>query len=258
MHGPIQVTFLGTGTSQGVPVISCDCPVCTSTSERDKRSRTSILVATSKLNIAVDAGPDFRMQMLRNNVKSLDALLLTHDHNDHIIGLDEIRPFNFRSGKPMPIYASDLVIHSVKKRFSYIFDDNPYPGAPCIDFFRIAKERPFSIKSFEIIPIEAMHGNQPVLGFRFGDFTYLTDVRTINEVEKEKARNSKVLVLNALHRKPHHSHLNLSGAIQLVEELAPEKAYFTHISHNMGLHEEVSKELPHNVFLAYDGLELSI
>lgn len=254
----LKVTFLGTGTSQGVPVIGCDCRICQSVDTRDKRLRTSVLLHYKGKNVAIDAGPDFRQQMLRHQVNSLQAILLTHDHNDHLIGLDEIRPFNFKHRKAMSIYATQAVQQSVKERFSYVFDDNPYPGAPAIELRSISRKAPFQVEDIQVVPIEAMHGNMPVLGFRVGGFTYLTDIKTISDSESEKALNSKVLVLNALHRKVHHSHLNLDEALKMVERLQPELTYLTHISHRMGKHTDVSEELPQNVFLAYDGLEIFI
>ncbi len=253
-----NITILGTGTSQGIPVIGCDCKICTSTDDKDKRLRVSVLVSINEKNMVVDAGPDFRQQMLRTNMKELHAILLTHAHNDHIIGLDDVRPFNFRQKGDIPIYASEFVISQVRERFSYIFSKNPYPGSPQLDLQQIPKDRHLAIEGVTIQPIEAMHGSLPVYGFRFGDFTYLTDIKTISEKERLKAKYSKVLVLNALHHKEHHSHLNLKQALELIEELSPEQAYLTHLSHNMGLHAEVSKYLPPNVGLAYDGQQIVI
>jgi phosphoribosyl 1,2-cyclic phosphate phosphodiesterase len=249
---------LGTGTSQGVPVIGCRCEVCLSGDKRDKRLRTSVMISTGGKNLVVDCGPDFRQQMLQNNVNSIDAILLTHEHNDHIIGLDDVRPFNFMSWKDMAVYASEQVGQALKKRFSYIFSETPYPGAPMIRIHPISKSSPFYVNGIRIIPVEAMHGPLPVLGFRIGDFTYLTDVRSISEEELAKVEGSKVLVLNALHRKPHHSHLNLEQALELIARLHPQSAYLTHMSHTMGRHETVSKELPANVFLAFDELTIVV
>lgn len=206
----------------------------------------------------IDAGPDFRQQMLRANVKHLDAILLTHAHNDHIIGLDDVRPFNFRQKQDMPIYALPDVNDQVRSRFGYIFMKNPYPGSPMLKLHDIVDFEKLDLFNVSIQPINVMHGNLPVLGFRIGDFTYLTDVKTISEEGKQKVRGSKTLVLNALHHKEHHSHLNLKQALQLIEELEPEHAYLTHLSHNMGLHQEIDERLPSNVSLAHDGLKFVI
>lgn len=250
----IKITFLGTGTSQGIPIIGCSCEVCTSTNQQDKRLRTSILIEKNGKKIVIDCGPDFRQQMLRAKVSWIDAILITHEHNDHIIGLDDVRPFNFMKGRDMPIYLSQQVAEVLKQRFAYIFAKNPYPGAPMIQLNLISKSAPFQIAGIDIIPIEVMHGKLPVLGFRIDDFTYLTDVLSISEKELEKVRGTQTLVLSALHRKPHHSHLSLFEALELIQEIKPQKAYLTHLSHKMGKHEVVSKELPSNVEIAYDGL----
>ena len=220
--------------------------------------RTSIFIETSDTKILIDCGPDLRQQMLRAGVKSLDAVVLTHEHNDHIIGLDDIRPFNFMQKKEMSVYASDQVAHELMRRFSYIFADNRYPGAPMVQLKKIDKSTPFEINSVPILPIEAQHGTIPVLGFRINNFTYLTDVKTITSTELEKVKGTEYLILNALHQKPHFSHLNLQEALDLINILQPKQAYLTHISHRMGLHEEVSKLLPQNVSLAYDELQLEI
>ena len=255
---PLKITFLGTGTSQGVPVIGCGCAVCSSKDPKDQRLRTSVLITKGEVNIAVDAGPDFRQQMLRAGVQDLQAILLTHEHNDHVIGLDDVRAFNFRQWKKMPVYATLPVQAELKKRFSYIFDKNPYPGAPMVELRTLSKDEIFEVGNITFIPIEVMHGTLPVLGFRIGDFTYLTDVKTIEPTELEKVKGSRILVLNALHHTEHHSHLNLKEALELIQQLQPEQAYLIHVSHKMGLHESVSKSLPPNVQLAYDGLEIFI
>ncbi len=254
----MKVTFLGTGTSQGVPVIGCDCDVCTSDDIRDHRLRTSILISKSDTNIVVDCGPDFRQQMIRANVSSVEAVLMTHEHNDHIIGMDDVRPFNFRSRKNMPVYATRKVQSELKKRFSYIFDEDPYPGAPRLELHTIDKSNPFYINNIGIQPIEVMHGGLPVLGFRFDNFTYITDAKTISEVELAKVEGTEVLVLNALHKRVHHSHLNLEEALEWVDRIAPQKAYFLHISHMMGKYTDISAQLPDHVELAYDGLVLDV
>lgn len=247
-------TFLGTGTSQGVPIIGCDCEVCTSSDPRDNRLRTSLLVTHEGRNVVIDVGPDFRQQMLRAKVKRLDAVVLTHEHNDHIIGLDDVRPFNFLQNEHMPLLGTKPVLQEVRQRFSYIFEKNPYPGAPMIAPKPISKADDFTVAGIPFQPIEVMHGNLPVLGFRINDFAYLTDMKTIDEVEKQKLAGVKTLVLNALHHAWHHSHLNLEEALAFIEEIKPEQAWLTHISHRMGLHEAVSKQLPKGVGLAWDGL----
>lgn len=241
-----------------MPVIGCECKVCTSADPRDQRLRVAILISQEGVNIAVDTGPDFRQQMLRAGVKNLDAVLLTHEHNDHIIGLDDVRPFNFMQWKKMPVFATPEVQAQVRKRFAYVFEKNPYPGAPMLELRTISKAADFQVGGINITPVEVLHGNLPVMGFRVGDFTYLTDVKTIAEDQKQKARHSKVLVLNALHHNVHHSHLNLQEALAMIEDLAPQQAYLTHMSHRMGLHGEVSRMLPENVALAYDGLEILV
>jgi phosphoribosyl 1,2-cyclic phosphate phosphodiesterase len=254
----MKVTILGTGTSQGVPVIGCDCDVCASGDPRDKRLRTAAHLQSGGLSVAIDAGPDFRQQMLRANVPDLNAVLLTHEHNDHIIGLDDVRAYNFRQWKKMPVYGSPRTLAEVRKRFAYVFDENPYPGAPMIELIPIVASHPFFIGKLHIEPILIQHGNMPVLGYRFGDFTYLTDVKTIAADEKKKVFGSKVLIINALHHEMHHSHLNLEEALSLIEELKPQQTYLTHMSHRMGFHEAVSKTLPSGVALAYDGLEILV
>jgi len=253
----VQITFLGTGTSQGIPIIACPCNVCQSTDSKDKRLRTSVLIETNGKTFVIDTGPDFRQQMLRANVKNMDAVIFTHEHKDHTAGFDDIRAFNFVNKKKMEVYASANVQEAIKKEFAYIFSDFKYPGIPEINL-HLLENKPFSIEGIEIIPIEVMHYKLPVFGFRIGDFSYITDANYISDQEKEKIKNSRVLVLNALRREPHISHFTLDQAIELVNELKPEKAYFTHISHQLGLHADVEKELPENIEIAYDGLKISI
>ena len=253
----MQITFLGTGTSQGIPIIACPCNVCQSADSKDKRLRTSVLIEINGKTFVIDTGPDFRQQMLRANVKNMDAVVFTHEHKDHTAGFDDIRAFNFVNKKKMEVYASANVQDAIKKEFAYIFSDFKYPGIPEINL-HLLENKPFSIEGIEIIPIEVMHYKLPVFGFRIGDFSYITDANYISDHEKEKIKNSKVLVLNALRREPHISHFTLDQAIELVNELKPEKAYFTHISHQLGLHADVEKELPENILLAYDGLKICV
>lgn len=253
----MKITFLGTGTSQGVPLIACECEVCKSQDLRDKRLRCSILVESKGKTIVVDTGPDFRQQMLRENVKRIDAVLFTHEHKDHIAGLDDIRAFNFILKKRMQVFASQRVQDAIKREFAYIFADFKYPGIPEIDLITIENTN-FQVEDVAVIPIQVMHYKLPVFGFRFGDFVYITDANLIAPEEKEKIKGCKVLVINALRRQAHISHFTLAEALELIEELKPEKAYLTHISHQLGKHQDVANELPANVFQAYDGLVLEI
>lgn len=253
----MKVTFLGTGTSQGVPVIACNCQVCLSKDLKDKRLRSSIMIKSGETTVVIDSGPDFRYQMLRENVQNLDALIFTHEHKDHIAGMDDVRAFNYKQQAALDIYASENVQNALKREFYYVFSDFKYPGIPLINLNTIAIEQ-FKIGDIEFTPIEVMHYKLPVLGFRINDFTYITDAKTVSEQEIEKIRGSKVLVINALQREKHISHFTLQEAIDFVQLIAPEKAYLTHISHKLGKHEEISKELPQNIELAYDGLQIDI
>ncbi len=253
----MKLTFLGTGTSQGVPVIACPCPVCQSTDEHDKRLRTSALVEVDGVNILIDAGPDFRQQMLRANVKQLDGILLTHEHKDHIGGLDDVRAFNFVNRKPMDIYAEERVQNALKQEYAYVFADQRYPGIPEMNLFNL-DGYPFDVCGVKVQPIRCFHYKLPVFGFRIGDLTYITDANFISEEEKEKMVGTKYLVINALRKQKHISHFTLGEALKLIEELSPRKAFITHISHQMGFYEEIMAELPQNVCLAYDGLVVDI
>ncbi len=252
---PLTITFLGTGTSSGVPMIGCDCAVCTSTDPKDNRLRSSILVESANTSLVVDTGPDFRYQMLRQKVKKLDAVLFTHPHKDHMAGLDDIRAFNFFTKKPIDIYADSLTEEAVRRDFYYAFTDTKYPGIPELNLNTISTE-PFLVGDIPVIPIQVWHLKMPVMGFRFGSFTYITDANRIEENEKNKIRGSEILVLNALRRQKHISHFSLGEAIDLVEELQIPEAYFTHLSHQMGLHAEIESELPEQIHLAWDGLNL--
>ncbi len=255
----MKITFLGTGTSMGVPVIGCECEVCRSSNEKDKRLRTSIAIEVDGQTWVVDTGPDFRQQMLRAGIVNLDAVLFTHEHKDHTAGLDDIRAYNHSTEKDLPIYANIATQHALKMSFPYAFPtENRYPGAPSIVAHTIYADTPFEVNGVGVVPIEVIHGKMPVLGFRVGDFTYITDAKTITLAEINKIRGSKVVVFNTLKKTSHWSHLTLEEGLELVEELKPERAYFTHLSHRMGLHEEIQAELPKNVFLAYDGLVLEI
>jgi len=253
----VIITFLGTGTSQGVPVIACDCEVCTSADPRDNRLRSSILIEGKGKVIVIDSGPDFRQQMLRAKVKHLDAIVFTHEHKDHIAGLDDIRAFNYIQKGPIEVYAHTRVQTALKREFHYIFDDAKYPGIPQINLHTIDNE-PFDIGEINFIPIQVLHYKLPVLGFRISDFTYITDAKTIPQTEREKIKGSKILVVNALQRQSHISHFTLDEAIAFAREMDAEKTYFTHISHNLGKYEDVMKELPAGIELAYDGLQLNV
>ena len=254
----MTITFLGTGTSQGIPVIGSDHPVCLSKDPKDKRLRVSVLVSWNRYNYVIDCGPDFRQQMLANPIDRLDGILFTHEHADHTAGIDDIRPFFFRQGD-IPIYAHRRVVQSLKKRFDYIFaDGDRYPGAPAVRVHPVSRDSRLQLGDLEVIPIEAQHNRLQVFGYRFGDFAYLTDVKMVEDREINKIKGVKVLVVNALRVEAHHSHFNLDEAIAFAEKVGADTTYFTHISHLMGFHGEVEAKLPKNVHLAYDNLRLKI
>jgi phosphoribosyl 1,2-cyclic phosphate phosphodiesterase len=253
----LQITFLGTGTSGGVPMIGCDCIVCSSLNEKDKRVRSSILVQSKKTTLVVDTTPDFRTQMLRENVKKLDAVIFTHPHKDHIAGLDDIRAYNYFQKKPLDVYANKLTEEGLRREFHYIFAEKKYSGIPDINLYTIT-DKPFIVGDIPVTPILVYHLKMPVLAFRFGKFTYITDANRIDAAEKEKIKGSEILVVNALRKKEHISHFTLQQAIDLAKELNIPSAYFTHISHQLGLHDEINNELPENIHLAYDGLKIKI
>lgn len=252
----MKITFLGTGTSQGVPIIACDCDICASPDPKDKRLRSSILVSNNNLNLVVDSGPDFREQMLRANLKSLDALLFTHAHRDHMSGLDDIRGFNFRMKKAIEVYCEKAVEIAIRREFFYAFEEPKYPGVPEMNIHTIGLNQ-FEVLGMPIIPIRVYHHKMPVLGFRFGDFVYITDANRIEDSELEKIKGCKVLVLNALRKEPHISHFTLNEAIEIAQIIKPEQTFFTHISHQLGTQQELENELPHGMHLAYDGMELN-
>ena len=253
----MKITFLGTGTSQGVPVIACKCDVCLSNNLKDKRLRSSVLIEFQNKTIVIDTGPDFRQQMLRERVEKLDAVLFTHAHKDHVGGLDDIRSFNFRSKKPMDIFCTNDVLNALRMEYSYIFSEKTYPGVPKVNV-NIIENNNFYIDDIEIQPIRALHYKLPVLGFRIKNFVYLTDLSEINSAEKRKMINADVIVLDSLRKEPHLSHLSLDESIVLIKELKPKQAYLIHISHLMGLHDQVNSELPNNIHLSYDGLQLNM
>jgi len=253
----LKITFLGTGTSQGVPVIGCGCKVCISADERDKRLRSSVLVEQGEQVVVIDTGPDFRQQMLRTEGSKLNAVLYTHEHRDHISGLDDIRAFNYIQKSPMDVYGEERVKRALNSGFPYVFAEKKYPGIPQVRMHTITCNA-FQLGEMKVIPIRMMHYRLPVLGFRLGDFAYLTDGNYIPEAEKEKLSGVKYLVVNALRREPHISHFTLSEAVSLIEELSPRMGYLTHISHQMGPHAELEKELPSRIRPAYDGLVLEV
>ncbi|MGI4875042.1 MAG: MBL fold metallo-hydrolase [Janthinobacterium lividum] len=250
----MKVTFLGTGTSSGVPMIGCSCPVCRSLDYRDKRLRVAVHLAVEGRSLVIDTGPDFRQQMLRANITQLDAILFTHEHKDHTAGLDDVRAFNFRQQQEIPAYAEARVIEQLKREFAYVFAEHKYPGVPQVALHPIDDQQPFDVLGLAVQPLRAMHHRLPVLGFRLGDFAYLTDANALPDSTIQQLRGAETIVLNALRHEPHLSHFTLSEAVALLEDLRPRRAYLTHISHQLGRHREVEATLPPWIRLAHDGL----
>lgn len=253
-----ELIFLGSGTSQGVPVIGCECSVCQSADPRDRRTRSSVHIHFPEASLQIDTGPDFRTQMLREQLVHVDAVLFTHEHQDHIAGLDDVRPIIFRLDKEMALYGQERVLNRIKKAFHYAFEPQPYPGAPRFTTTTITPNTPFTINGIEVIPIGVNHGNLPILGYRIGDTAYFTDVNGIPEAALEQLKGCNYLILDALHRKVHHSHFNLEQAISWAKEINAKHTYFIHMSHYMGKHEDVERELPERMHLSYDGLRLPV
>ncbi len=253
----MKVVFLGTGTSQGVPVIACSCEVCKSKDECDNRLRSSVFIETDDAKFVIDSGPDFRYQMLRAGVKHLDAIIFTHEHKDHVAGLDDVRAFNWINKSHMEVYAEDRVLEAVKVEFAYSFRENPYPGVPKINLNSISN-KPFKIKNTIVTPIRGLHLKLPIFGYRIGDFAYLTDFNYIADSEKEKLKGLKCLVVNGVRKEKHISHFNLEEAVDLIQEINPQYGFVTHISHQLGLHHKISRELPDNIKLAFDQMVLEM
>ncbi len=254
----MKITFLGTGTSQGVPFIGCDCPVCTSADKRNDRLRTAVWIDTPEASVVIDSGPDFRQQMLRYNVRRLDAIVFTHGHKDHVAGMDDVRAYNFHDKKAMNVYADLNTQEVLKREFQYVFQELNYPGIPQVDLNTINGDNSFNINGLKFNPIKVLHYKMEVLGFRIGDFTYITDANYISPEQLDKAKGSKVLVLNALRHEAHPSHFTLKEAIEVATSVGAENTYFTHISHQLGLHDEIETTLPQGMHLAYDGLTLHL
>ncbi len=251
-----KVVILGSGTSQGVPVIACDCHVCLSEKKKDQRTRASVLIQVGEENYVIDTGPDFRFQMLREKVKSLRGVIFTHEHKDHLAGLDDVRAFNYKENRSMEVYCTLEVEQALKREYHYIFSENRYPGIPKVELIRVSNHKIELRNNLELLPIDVLHYKMPVKAYRFGDFTYITDAKKISREETEKVIGTKTLVVNALHRSEHLSHFNLKEALDFIEIVKPEKAYLTHISHLFGTHSEIEADLPPNVFAAFDGLTL--
>lgn len=252
----IKITVLGSGTSQGVPVIACECPVCSSLDSKDKRLRSSILISLGEENYVIDSGPDFRQQMLVNKVKSLRGILFTHEHKDHVAGLDDVRAFNYKEQRDMEVFCTERVSEALKREFQYVFSGDRYPGIPQINL-NIIENNSFNLPcGINVQPIEVMHYKMPVFGYRIGNFTYITDAKTVSDSEIEKIKGTEVLIVNALHQSEHISHFNLNEALDFIQKVNPTKAYLTHISHLFGVHSDIEKLLPKNVFAAYDGLQI--
>ena len=254
----MKITILGSGTSQGVPMIACDCHVCKSDDIRDKRLRSSIMISHNGENHVIDSGPDFRQQMLKYEVKTLSSILFTHEHKDHVAGLDDVRGFNYKESRNMEVFCTDRVEDALKREFHYIFSENKYPGVPRLNINNISINNFILPGGIEVQPIQIMHYMMPVLGFRIGDFTYITDAKTISKSEIEKVKGTKTLIVNALHQKEHVSHFNLEEALDFIKEVNPEKTYLTHISHTFGTFNEIEKILPPNIYVAYDGLVIEV